>query len=433
MNLLFTNDQRGQYPASWYAQTATPLPEFPTLKGETRADLCVIGGGYTGLSAALHAAQAGVDVVLLEAQRVGFGASGRNGGQVGSGYNASQRTLEAKLGTSDARKLWDMAEAAKTLTRDLVAAHAPDAGYRPGVLHACWQDREVKEAHDEAAWMADTYGVEAECLDRDGVQEILNAPAYRGGVLDMSAGHLHPLRYAFGLARAADAAGVRIFERAWAHQITPGAQVRVATETGHVLADHVVIATNGYSAGLDRKLSARVMPINNFIVATEPLGDRADEVLRRDIAVADSKFVINYFRLTEDKRLLFGGGETYSYKFPRDIAALVRRPLEEVFPHLKGVNVTHAWGGTLAITMSRLPHIGRPAPNILSAAGFSGHGVALAGFTGKLMADAIRGEGAGLDLFGKLPTPPFPGGGLLRAPLLALAMSWYALRDRLGI
>ncbi len=433
MNLLYANDKRGQYPPSWYAATAEALPEFPALKGEVRADLCVIGGGYTGLSAALHAAQAGLWVVLIDAQRVGFGASGRNGGQVGSGFNKPQSELEQKLGRDDARKLWEMAEAAKALTRELAARYAPDANYKPGVLHADWHQSEVAHSHAEARFMDEQYEYALEPLGTEAVQAIVAAPGYKGGTFDPGAGHLHPLRYAFGLARAAEAAGVQIFERSAAHQITRGDKVRVATETGFVLADHLIIATNGYSAGLERKLASRVMPINNFIVATEPLGPKAEEILRRDVAVADSKFVINYFRLSEDKRLLFGGGESYGYKFPRDIASVVRKPMEQVFPQLAGVSIDYAWGGTLAITMSRLPHIGRPAPNILSAAGFSGHGVALAGFTGKLMAEAIRGEGAALDLFGRLPTPPFPGGGMLRSPLLTLAMSWYAMRDRLGI
>jgi len=194
MNLLFANDTRGEYPASWYAATAQALPEFPSLKGEVRADLCVIGGGYTGLSAALHAAQAGLDVVLLDAQRVGFGASGRNGGQVGSGFNKSQRELEAKLGPDDARKLWEMSEAAKALTRELATQHAPESGYKSGVLHADWHDSEVAETHAEATWMAEHYGVETDILDRDALQSIVKAPAYRGGALDKTAGHLHPLR-----------------------------------------------------------------------------------------------------------------------------------------------------------------------------------------------------------------------------------------------
>lgn len=429
MDLLYANDTRGSYPSSWYAATADHLPEFPSLRGEARADLCVIGGGYTGLSAALHAAQAGLSVVLLDAHRVGFGASGRNGGQVGTGFNKTQSELEKTLGREDARKLWEMAEAAKDLVHEL----APEeAGYKPGVIHADWHDSEVADTHAEADFMAEHYDYRVEKLDGEALREIVRAPDYKGGTLDPGAGHLHPLRYAFGLARSAQAAGVQIYETSRVHQITHGPKARVASDTGFVLADHVVIATNGYSAGLDRKLSSRVMPINNFIVATEPLGSHA-EVLSRDVAVADSKFVINYFRLSEDKRLLFGGGESYGYKFPRDIAAVVRKPMEQVFPQLKGVKIDYAWGGTLAITMTRLPHIGRPAANILSAAGFSGHGVALAGFTGKLMADAVIGDGKSLDLFGKLPTPPFPGGGLFRSPLLTLAMTWYAMRDRLGV
>lgn len=430
MNLLFANDTRGAYPPSWYAATATPFAAQPVLRGRITADLCVIGAGYTGLSAALHAARQGLDVVCLDAQRVGFGASGRNGGQVGTGFNKSQSELEARLGRADARKLWDMSQAAKALVRTL----APEeALYTPGVVHADWHDAEVERSHAEADFLAEHYDYPLQKLDAEALRAIVNAPGYRGGTLDPGAGHLHPLRYAFALARQAQAAGVRMFERSYVHAITRGPTVRVATDSGAVTASHVIIATNGYSAGLDRKLASRVMPINNFIAATEPLGARASEVLRRDVAVADSRFVINYFRLSEDKRLLFGGGESYGYKFPRDIAATVRKPMTEVFPHLRDVRIDYAWGGTLAITMSRLPHIGRPAANIISAAGFSGHGVALAGFTGKLMADALQGNAAGLDLFGKLPTPPFPGGGMLRTPLLSLAMTWYAMRDRLGV
>jgi gamma-glutamylputrescine oxidase len=434
MNLLDANDQRGAYPASWYAASTPELDPFEPLRGETSADLCIIGGGYTGLSAALHAAQAGLDVVLIDAQRVGFGASGRNGGQVGTGFNKSQQEIEKALGRDDALKLWELSEAAKSLTRDLCETHAPDAGWAPGVIHADYHARDVAASHAEAAYLAETYGYDAiEPLSREALFEIVKAPAYQGGSLDHGAGHLHPLRYALGLAKACKAAGVRIFETTRAHQIKPGNPTLVQTDTGRIKAAHVIIATNGYGAGLDRKIAARVMPINNFIIATEPLGARAETVLSRDVAVADSKFVLNYFRLSEDRRLLFGGGENYGYRFPRDIEATVRKPLEEVFPQLKDVQIDYAWGGTLAITMSRLPHIARPAPGILSAAGFSGHGVALAGLTGKLMAEAVAGDATDLDVFAKLPTPRFPGGGAFRAPLLALAMTWYALRDRLGV
>jgi gamma-glutamylputrescine oxidase len=249
----------------------------------------------------------------------------------------------------------------------------------------------------------------------------------------MGAGHVHPLGFAFGLARAAKAAGVRIFERSEVVRITPGARVRVDTGDGHVEADHLILACNGYLGDLAPRVAARVMPINNFIVATEPLGKRVVNVLRRNVAVADTRFVVNYFRLTEDGRLLFGGGESYGYRFPRDIRAVVRKPMLQVFPNLADVALTHAWGGTLAITRTRMPHFTRLAGNILSASGYSGHGVAMATLSGRLLAEAVAGQAERFDLMAGLPAPGFPGGAALRSPLLALAMTWFALRDRLGI
>ena len=431
MNLLDSNDRRGAYPDGWYAATVDQIAPFAPLRGKTRADLCVIGGGYTGLSAALHAAEAGLDVVLIDAQRVGFGASGRNGGQVQSGFNKSQQALERMMGRDDAHKLWEMSQDAMALTKRLCETHAQEAAFKPGIAHANWHASETRDDHADATYMAERYGYDQiETLSQDALYDILRAPSYKGGTLDHGAGHLHPLRYALGLARACVAAGVRIFETTRAHEIK-GTTVRC--DYGQINASHVIQATNGYGTGLSRPTAARVMPINNFIAATAPLGQRVNEVLRRDIAVSDSKFVVNYYRLSEDGRLLFGGGESYGYRFPNDIASAVRKPMEQVFPQLKDVEITHAWGGTLAITRSRLPHISRPQPGVLAAAGYSGHGVALAGFTGKVLADAVRGDTDGFDRLAKLPTARFPGGAALRSPLLALAMTWYATRDRLGI
>lgn len=434
MNLLHANDRRGQYPDSWYAATVDPLPRFAPLRGRTQADVCVVGAGYTGLSAALHLAEAGLDVVLLEAQRVGFGASGRNGGQLGSGHRMAQDALERLMGPEDAAHLWRLAEEAKDLVKSLVARHAIDCHLRPGVAHACFSAREVAEEHAHADHLADRYGYDAiEKLDHDAMQALCPSPAYRGGTLDMGAGHLHPLAYALGLGRAAAVAGARLHEGSEVHAITPGKRVRVATDAGHVEADHLILACNGYLGGLDRQVAARVMPINNFIVATEPLGAGAARVLTRDIAVADTKFVVNYFRLSHDGRLLFGGGESYGYRFPRDIRATVRKPMLEIFPHLGDTRLDYAWGGTLAITMRRMPYLVRLAPNVLSASGYSGHGVGTATHAGRLMADAVRGEAAGFDTMARVPCPAFPGGVALRNPLLVLAMTWFALRDRLGI
>ena len=433
MNLLFANDRRGAYPDSWYAATATPLKRFAPLKGATTADVCIIGGGYTGLSAALHLSQAGRDVVLLEAQRVGFGASGRNGGQLGTGQRVDQMGLQKMVGSDHARRLWELGLDAVSLCKDLIKQHQIDCHLKPGVAWTASDGADLAHLHEYADFLEHHYGYDQiEKLDHAALQSVCPSPDYTGGILDMGAAHLHPLNFALGLARAADSAGARIFEGSVVHHIENGQKIKVQTDAGHVIADHVILACNGYLGGLNRKVAARVMPINNFIAATEPLGDGIKDVLPRDVAVADSRFVVNYFRLSHDGRLLFGGGESYGYKFPSDIAAKVRKPMSVIFPHLKDVKIDYAWGGTLAITMKRLPYVARVAPNILSASGYSGHGVGTATHAGMLMARAIQGDGDGFDTMAAIPNMPFPGGPAMRNPLLVLAMSWYAMRDRLG-
>lgn len=433
MDTLYRNDTRGAFPESWYAATADIPPLRPALDGDTRADVCVVGAGYTGLCAALELLRRGMSVIVLDAHRAGFGASGRNGGQVGSGYNKDQAWLQSKVGDNAARALWDMTESAKAQVRDFSAAHAPEAAYRPGVAHAVYTRAEAREVAEAVEFLSKTYGYEeATVLDTDAMHGLVRSPRYAGGVIDRGAGHIHPLRYALGLARAAEAAGARIVEMTEATRITDGTPSRVETPTGTVTADHVILAGNGYLPDLNPKVSARVMPINSFIAATEPLDDpRA--ILAEDIAVADTKFVVNYYRMSEDNRFLFGGRESYTIGFPEDITTALQRRMVSLFPQLDGVKVDYVWGGTLGITMTRLPMIARPGKNILSAAGFSGHGVALSGFSGTVMAEAIAGQAERFDILSTLPLYPFPGGAAFRAPLLTLAMTWYALRDRLGV
>lgn len=433
MNLLHANDRPGEYPRSWYAATATPAAPHPALEGSTRADVCVIGGGYTGLSAALHLAEAGLDVVLVEAHRAGWGASGRNGGQVGQGQRRDQDDLERMVGRARARALWDMAAESVALVRGLIDRHAIPADWRPGVAVACRTDAEVAAAQAYADRLGRDYGYDRiERLDLGRIRALIGSPRFRGGVLDHGSGHIHPLNFALGLARAAAQAGARIFERTEVSGIAPGAKPVVRTRGGDVACDHVILACNGYLGRLEPRVAAKVMPINNFIVATEPLGDRAADILAEPVAVADTKFVVNYWRLSPDGRLLFGGGESYGYRFP-DIEATVRGPMTEVYPQLAGVGIDHAWGGTLAITMNRMPAFQRPQPNVLSASACSGHGVALSTLAGKLMAEAVAGRAAGFDLLASMPPPGFPGGALLRWPLLVMAMTWYSMRDRLGV
>jgi gamma-glutamylputrescine oxidase len=430
MNLLHQNDRPGEYPPSWYAATATPLDPFPALSGSDSADVCVVGAGYAGLSAALHLARAGRRVVVLEAQRVGFGASGRNGGQVGSGQRRDQDELERMVGRATARVLWDMAEEAKALVRSLLD---DPADWRPGVAHACYGEGEVTHAHRYAERLARDYGYsQLEPLDGVGIRRLIGSTAFAGGEVDRGAGHIHPLNYAKALARACVAAGVTIHERSEVTAIRQAAQPTVLTAGGQVTAGNVILAGNGYLGNLEPRVAQKVMPINNFIIATEPLGDRAAGVLAEPVAVADTKFVVNYWRLSHDNRLLFGGGESYGYRFP-DIIATVRPAMLKIYPQLADVRIDHAWGGTLSITMNRMPAFQRLGGGLWSISSCSGHGVAAATLAGKIAAEAVTTTTDRFDLMAGLPLPSFPGGATLRWPLLVLAMTWYAMRDRLGL
>ncbi|SPF81036.1 NAD(P)/FAD-dependent oxidoreductase [Pseudoprimorskyibacter insulae] len=434
MNLLYSNDQSGQYPDSWYAATADIKAPRTALKGQETADVCVIGAGYTGLSAALHMAEAGLKVIVLEAHRAGFGASGRNGGQLGSGQRQDQRKLEKMMGPDHARHLWDLGEDAKALVKSLIAQHQIDCYLKPGVAWTGSTQAEAEELQSYARHLQTDYGYDQiHPLNAEECHAMCPSPDYVGGLIDRGAAHLHPLRFALGLADAAERAGAVLHEQSQVLDIERGAKVTVQTVDGSVVADHVVLAGNGYLGKLDHRVPKRVMPINNFIVATEPLGDDAARVLTEDVAVADSKFVVNYFRLSHDNRLLFGGGESYGYRFPRNIAAVVRKPMTKVYPHLRDVRIDYAWGGTLAITMTRMPNLARLDRNILTASGYSGHGLGTAVHAGQLMALAIEGQAAGFDAMAAVPTPRFPGGTAFRSPLLALAMTWFSLRDRLGV
>ena len=420
------------HPKSWYAATATPLEPYPQLQGAVRADVCVIGGGYTGLSAALHLAEAGLDVVLLEASRVGSGASGRNGGQIHSGQRRDQDWIEAHMGLDDARRLWALAEDGKTLLRALIAKHNIGCHVRSGLIVADHKPGYVAHSHAYAKKLREVYHYpHAEPLSREQLRALVGSDAYYGGMIDRDGGHLHPLNLALGLARAANAAGARIFENSCALSIADEAKPTVTATAGTVEADWVLECGDGLQDGLDVRVDRHVMPIANYIAATEPLGERAQEIIANDAAVADSRFVVNYYRLTHDGRLLFGGGETYTRRLKADPGSFVRPYMLKIFPQLADARIDHGWGGLLGITMTRMPFVRRLSPHVLTAAGYSGQGVMLAPLFGQILAEAVRGQFGRFDLLGRLPVPAFPGGRWMRWPLLAAGLSYYALRDRI--
>ena len=429
MSYLTANDRPGAHAPSWYAETAGPLPEFPALDVEARADVCVIGGGYAGLSAALHLAERGVRVVLVEANRIGWGASGRNGGQLGTGPRAEITEYERLIGPDDAAKIWEIAISANGLVRELIARHGIACDLADGYVEACWRASDVGDVQSYAELVADRYGHDRiRTVGRAEMAEMLGTDRYHGGFLDMAGAHLHPLKLALGLGRAAVAAGAVIHENSRVLEVGEGC---VRTASGEVRADRILLACNGYLDGLSTRPQRHMLPINNFVLATEPLGARGQDILRDNVCVADTRFVLNYFRRSPDGRLIWGGGESYGKKFPSDLKGLVRKRMLEIYPALGDVGITHAWGGTLAITGTRFPLFQELDQGVMAIGGWSGSGIHMATMGGRIAAEMIGGERDNWDLLARLPTPQFPGGDWFRLPLLRLAMTWYALRDRL--
>jgi gamma-glutamylputrescine oxidase len=418
---------------SLYAAEADRALAFPRLEGDERADVAIVGGGYTGLSAALHLAERGVDVVLLEAGRVGSGASGRNGGQLHSGQRRDQGWLEKEFGRERAHALWDMAQEAKALVLELIRKHGIDAKFRAGLIEPVHKARLAAKAQADVRRLREEYRYgQIDWMERDALAAAISTDVYFGAKRDRGAGHLDPLAFAQGLARAAAKAGARLHEESEVTALAEEGRPRVVTRHGAVSADVVILAGDAELSGIERRVESRVMPIKNYIVATEPIGaGRPGGIIPGGEAVSDSRFVVHYWRPSHDGRLVFGGGETYSRHQPADIRALVMPHLVATYPALRDVRVDYAWGGSVGITWHRLPLVRRLRPGVYTAGGYSGQGVGLAPYAGMILAEAIAGDAARLDRFAALPAPPFPGGKLLRPAALVAGMTWYALRDRL--
>ena len=420
------------YPPSWYTATADLIPPFASLEGDIEADICIVGGGYTGLSAALHLAERGYSVSLIEKQRVGFGASGRNGGQVGTGQRLDQLQLEKLVGTNIAEQFWKISEEAKNQVACLIDRHSISCSYKPGVATAAWTEKEARKERDYAKHLERRYGYKKiQPLNRNGIAEFTGSTAFAGGVADWGAGHLHPLNFVIGLAKSAIAAGAKIFESTEIESIEDHANTVIIRSANYrIKCSRAIIACNGYIGGLSEAINSRVMPINNFIAATQPLGKVGEGIMPQNAAAFDTRFVVSYFRKSEDGRMIFGGGEKYRSSFPADIASMVRKPMTKIFPQLKHMAIDYAWGGTLAITVNRMPCFIRPSRNVLSASGYSGHGVAMACLAGRILAESVQENSAEFELFEKCESRKFPGGPLFRSSLLKLALSWLTIQDR---
>ncbi len=421
------------YVPSYYLASAKGIVARPSLEGEIEADVCVVGGGFTGLSTALNLAEKGYQVAVLEAERVGWGASGRNGGQINTDFPCGIERIRDWVGPDDARKLWALGEESKAIIRERVARHGIDCDLTWGLVLAAEKQRQLDDLkRTQELYRRDYDYRETEIVAKDELRGHVDSEIYLGGMTDAGAGHLHPLNYCLGLARAAEDAGARIYEDSRVVAFETAAAPSVTTEHGRVRARFLVLCCNAYLGDLVPRIRRKIMPVGTYIGATEVLGqDRARGLIPRNEAVCDCKFVLNYFRLSADHRLLFGGRVSYTTWEPRDLAAAMRRSMLEVFPGLEDVGFDFAWGGYVAITMERTPHLGRLGQATYFAHGFSGQGVALTGIAGKVMAEAIAGQAERFDLFTRLPHTTFPGGRLLRTPTLALAMLWYRLRDLL--
>ncbi len=421
---------RAEHAASYYAASANPSPEHPVLRGEARCDACIVGAGFTGLSAALHLAERGYSVIVLEAARVGWGASGRNGGQVIVGFAQGMSRVEKRAGSEHARRLWQMSLEAVAIVHERVARHGIRCDLKPGYLLAAHKRGDLRWMAAEVAKLSDEYGyAEARLVSRGEIAEMVATKRYHGAMLDTRSGHLHPLNYALGLAAAAAAAGARVFEGSRVVRLDAGGEPAAHTAEGVVRARHVLLCANAYLGRLAPSIAHRIMPVGTFIAATEPLGEeRARALIRDDVAVCDSKFVLDYYRLSADHRLLFGGGVSYSGRVPRRLAASQRRRMLRTFPQLAEVAIDYAWGGDVAITTDRLPHFGRHGPSVFFAHGYSGQGVALAQLGGRLLAEAVAGTAERFDVFARLEHKAFPGGPW-RMPALVLATLYFRLRD----
>ena len=421
------------YPASYYAATVNMTKERPTLQEAKQTDVCVIGAGYTGLSTALFLLEKGFSVTVLEAAKVGFGASGRNGGQIVNSYSRDLDSIERSVDSSAAKLIGQMAFEGGRIIRERVARYNIQCDLKDGGVFAALSQKQMHHLEaQKALW--ERYGYhQLELLDEQGIKRVVASDRYIGGMLDKQGGHIHPLNLALGEATAVESLGGVVYENSPAVRIERGEQPLIHTPTGNVRAKFVVVAGNAYLGDLIPELAAKSMPCGTQVIATEPLDDElARSLLPQDYCVEDCNYLLDYYRLSADKRLIYGGGVVYGARDPADIESIIHPKMLKTFPQLAKVRIDYAWTGNFLLTLSRLPQVGRLGNNIYYSQGCSGHGVTYTHVAGKVIAEALSGQAERFDAFASLPHYPFPGGQRFQAPLSALGALYYSLRDRLG-
>ncbi len=422
------------HPASYYAASSVPQPEYPTLQGELSVDVCVVGGGFSGLNTAIELAERGLSVALLEARKIGWGASGRNGGQLIRGVGHHVEQFAPTIGDEGVRALKLMGLEAVEIVRQRIEQHAIDCDLTWGYCDLANKPADLQGFAEEAETLRSLgYRHELHLVQPNDMHSVVGSDRYVGGMIDMGSGHLHPLNLALGEAALAGRLGVQLFEQSAVTRIDYGPQVRVHTARGSVKAATLVLGCNAYLNDLNPELGGKVLPAGSYIIATEPLDEaRAHQLLPQNMAVCDQRVALDYYRLSADRRLLFGGACHYSGRDPQDIAAYMRPKMLKVFPQLADVRIDYQWGGMIGIGANRLPQIGRlkDQPNVYYAQAYSGHGVNATHLAGRLLAQAISGQhSSGFDLFASVGHVTFPGGKYLRSPLLALGMLWHRLKE----
>ncbi|GAA0235566.1 NAD(P)/FAD-dependent oxidoreductase [Marinomonas primoryensis] len=419
---------------SYYAASANDKAIRPQLTGEHRCDVCVVGAGFTGISTALSLAEKGKRVIVVEGSRIGFGASGRNGGQIVNSFNRDIDYIFKSYGEDIGQKMAKMAFAGSELIRHRIKKYNIDCDLKHGNLFAACNPKQFEDLKaKKALWESHGHN-ELELLSASSIQDHIGSDRYAGGLLDRKGGHIQPLNLVLGQAKAFEELGGQIFEDSEVIRLEQGKPGRVVTKQGVVVADTIVVAGNAYMFGLLPEVEKKAMPCGTQVIATEPLPeDIQKKLLPTGHCVEDCNYLLDYYRLSGDGRLIYGGGTTYGARDPGKIESIIVPKMLKTYPILQNVKIDFAWTGNFLLTMMRMPQVGKIGDNLYYAQGYSGHGVTNSHLMGEILSDAIDGDTERFDVFASMPQYQFPGGRMLRIPYTAVGAVYYNIRDKLGI